>query len=201
MRKLLVLACLLLTSCAMQHTVKKPTKATEPAKTTEPGKASSGSVEAKSQPACMPLAAIASTTTPAVIYPAVADCVKAGHYNEAVPLFAVAGAFGRFDQLRVTDKTAWQAIRMLEVRTFSDLAAGERSAFRQALAQELNTEAPDFKKLCVAVARLGPPTYTPTYMTKRGIQTVNNTGNGKLKSDFNAEKGWQQALRGYLHCP
>lgn len=69
----------------------------------------------------MPVSSVSNKHTPADIYPGVAACLKAGDFEKAAQLYLTAGTFGRFDQLRVSDRTAHQAVTVLQRNSFADL--------------------------------------------------------------------------------
>jgi hypothetical protein len=160
-----------------------------------------GNLEAKAPLACVPLSEVTNQHTPADIYPGVAACIKLGAYEKAVPLYALAGTFGRFDQLRVADATARQAIQVLQMNNFGDLTKEQQDGFKKVMLPALDAGSPSFASTCAAIRRFGPPQYVPTYMVQHGMSAfLGPSGNG-VKSDFDPAKGWQDALSGYLHCP
>lgn len=159
-----------------------------------------GNLQSKAVLGCVPLSAVTSQHTPADIYPGVAACIKAGAYEKAVPLYALAGTFGRFDQLRVTDATARQAIQVLQMNNFGDLTKEQQDNFRAVMSPALDA-GPSLTVMCAAIARVGPPKYAPTYMVQHGMNAFLGSAGGGVKADFDSTKGWRDSLVGYLHCP
>ena len=144
---------------------------------------------------------ITNELTPADIYPGAAACIKSGAEQNAAALFAVAGAFAYFDQLRVTDSTARQAGMAIEMKVFGDLTSDQKRAFKMVLFATLDPKSPSFKPVCSAVEQLGPPRYFPTYMVQHGMSAfLGGSGNG-VNPSFDAAKGWRDSLTGFLHCP
>src|SRR5690349_21994397 len=66
---------------------------------------------------CVGIADLSNRNTPADITPAVRKCIDAGDYVRAADMFAVAGVYGRFDMLRVSDTTAHQALIVLQMNS------------------------------------------------------------------------------------
>ena len=81
---------------------------------------SPGNLQVKAPLGCVTLSEVTNEETPADIYPGVAACVKSGAYQKAALLYAVAGTFGYFDQLRVSDSSARQAVMAIEMNDFAD---------------------------------------------------------------------------------
>lgn len=160
-----------------------------------------GNLKSTAAVGCVSLAELTNNHTPADIYPGALACITSGKYEKAVPLFALAGAYGRFDQLRVTDATARQAVQALKLNNFGSLSSERQEGFKKALLAATEGGSASLKKLCSDVERMGPPKYFPTYMIQHGMSAfVGQSGNG-VKSDFNPTEGWREALTGYLHCP
>jgi hypothetical protein len=147
---------------------------------------------------CVDLAALTTDDTPADIYPAVRTCIDHGEFQRAARLFAVAGAYGRFDTLRVLDSSAHQAIPVLGMTNLSDLSQDAKEQFRAAFKAIISSDR--LAELCGQARKLGPPTYYPTYMTQHGMSAFTGKGGG-LKEDLNVAEAWDSSLSTYLHCP
>ncbi len=159
-----------------------------------------GNLEAKSPLGCVSLSAVTNEKTPADIYPGVAACVKSGAYEKAALLFAVAGAFAYFDQLRVSDSTARQAAMVIEMREFGVFTSNQQQGFKTALFATLDPESSSFDSVCSAVAQLGPPKYFPTYMVQHGMSAFTGSSDNGVKADFDPAQGWRESLDQFLHC-
>lgn len=160
-----------------------------------------GNLQTESTLACVPLSKVTNQHTPADIYPGVAACIKSGDYEKAAPLYGLAGTYGRFDQLRVTDETARQAIQVLQINNFGDITETQQENFKKTMLASLETGSPSFTSMCDAVKQIGPPKYVPIYMIQHGMNAFHGTTGSGLNPNFDPSKGWQDSLTGYLHCP
>jgi len=160
-----------------------------------------GNLQSKAPLGCVSLAEVTNQHTPADIYPGVAACIRAGSYEKAVPLYAVAGTFGRFDQLRVTDVTARGAIQVLQMNNFLQLPVSQREAFTKAADTMLGKGSDALASICAAIERLGPPAYFPTYMVQHGMKAIAGASDNGIKADLDANRAWGDSLAGYLQCP
>jgi hypothetical protein len=150
---------------------------------------------------CMPLSDVRNEYTPADIYPAVADCISADRYPEAVDLFLVAGVYAYFDKLRVADRTAHQAAQVLILNNFAALDADKRERWKAFLSKRSEGGRLDASG-CDGINRLGPPRYFPGYMIQHGMQAfLPETGVSPLVESLDEEQAWQTAMIKYLHCP
>lgn len=52
-------------------------------------------------PGCTAGGAVTNRQTPPMLYRALASCIRAQHYQDGVPLFALAGSYSWYDALRV----------------------------------------------------------------------------------------------------
>lgn len=159
-----------------------------------------GSLASTHPLACVPLAQVKNTDTPADIFKGVRQCVEQGKYEDATDLFAIAGAYSKFDAERVTDKTAGQAKSALIMETFSTVDDDKKSQF--AKVQEFRMTNPEtLKTICGSVKKIGPPNYYPEYMILHGMKAF--TGNpyeNAIEKDFNASETWKKVLTEYLSC-
>jgi len=159
-----------------------------------------GNLESKYDLDCIGANKVENRYTPTDLYRAVAKCAAAGRYEEGAFLFALAGAYGRFDILRVEDNTAHQAVTVARMQALAGLNHDQQAAFQESIKTALRPE--NLAAVCREVVRIGPPDYYPRYMVQHGMAALRgaNGGDGLLK-DFDAKAAWQQALAGYLHCP
>lgn len=150
---------------------------------------------------CVALTSVTNKHTPADIYPGVSKCVTSGNYDKAAQLFAQAGVYGRYDMLRVSNSTARQAIQVIQLNNFDSFTDEQREAFKKIMGTYLSPNSKEFLILCAQIKAKGAPNYHPTYMIQHGMGAfVGSSGNG-IKADFDAAKGWQESVNGYLHCP
>lgn len=145
--------------------------------------------------------ALKNTYTPVELYLTVNDCLAEKRHPEAARLFVLAGLYGYYDQLRVRDRSAHQAITVLKMAVtpnFSD-------AFRDYLSSRVT--GPGLAELCATVRAVGRPEYDPGYMINHGLGALRATLSGTPSSEpaldgsLSPEALWEQALDGYLHCP
>ena len=160
-----------------------------------------GNLEATSPLGCVSLSKVTDQLTPADIYPGMAACIKLGENQKAALLFAVAGAFGYFDGLRVADPSARQAASVVEMNAVSDLTTEQKLAFKKVLFATLDSNSAGFKSVCSAVGRLGPPKYFPTYMVQHGMSAFLGGSRHGLNPNFDPTQGWRTSVTSFLHCP
>jgi len=159
-----------------------------------------GNLESKNDLGCISADQAKNKYTPTDLYRASSQCVTIGRYKDGVFLFMLAGTYGRFDILRVEDKTAHQAITVAIMETFWRLDQDKRAAFQESVKATFG-HPENLAAMCREIVRIGPPDYYPRYMIQHGMRAFNgNTGNGLVK-DFDAKAAWQQSLESYAHCP
>jgi TPR repeat protein len=144
---------------------------------------------------CIPLADVRAKNTAADLFAASRTCFAKGQEEEAIALFALAGLYGRFDSMRVTDPSAVGTIAGIVAGFGSSLTAEEKTRFAAAAAQA--------KPDCAAIVRIGPPDYVPAYLVLRGFMSTRsaNPFEGALRDNFDPARTWSQLLAEYLHCP
>lgn len=160
-----------------------------------------GNLESTMSVDCVPLKEIRNTHTPADIYLGISACLSKKRYQYAVDLFAVAGAFSRFDMKRVKDQTAHQAARVLNMNAFAQLSEEEQPAFRRAVQSGLAQDKENLARICASIAEIGFPTYHPRYMIQHGMAAFTGIEGDGLHEDFDPQKAWHDVLDKYLHCP
>lgn len=160
-----------------------------------------GNLESKHELGCIGAEKLSNKFTPADLYKAVSVCGKQGKNKDGALLFAVAGAYGRFDTLRVGDKSAHQAVTVLKMQAFEGMTPDQQSAFKESVSKTLGN--PDgLAAACKEIKRIGPPNYHPRYMIQHGLAAITKTGTEDgLVKDFNAPVAWKQSLDSYLRCP
>jgi len=160
-----------------------------------------GNLEAKHELGCVTAEKLSNKFTPVDLYKAVSACAKQGKNKEGAILFALAGTYGRFDTLRVSDKSAHQATSVLTMQVFGGMQPDQQNAFKDSVSKTVGTPS-GLAAACKEITRIGPPNYYPGYMIQHGMGAFTKTGadNGLVK-DFNAAAAWKQSLGTYLHCP
>ena len=108
---------------------------------------------------CLTPEQLDDTMTPPDLFTGCADCIQHARYTDAQVMFALAGAYGRFDTLRVADATAHQATTVLRNEYF-DVQSPEAKA---AVLLEIRRTGADagaaHAQFCAKIARVGAPAY------------------------------------------
>ncbi len=160
-----------------------------------------GNLESKNDLGCVGAEKLGNRYTPADLYKAVSKCVESSKYKEGVFLFALAGVYGRFDSLRVEDKTAHQAVTVLLMQALGSQDKNKQAAFKEGLNKTLGTPE-GLAAACKDIVRIGPPDYFPRYMIQHGMDAFLKSGSGNgLVIGFDERAAWKQSLDTYLHCP
>ena len=131
------------------------------------------------------------------LFKSVSRCVKQGKNKEGALLLAMAGTYGWFDMLRVSDTSARSAFIALNMGVFSRMTPEQKKTFEETV--EKNVRSPEgLAATCNEIKRIGPPDYIPRYMIEHG-KALKNADDWLVK-DFNADQVWKQSLQSYLHC-
>jgi hypothetical protein len=151
---------------------------------------------------CVAFDKLTNKMTPADLYPAVKKCFDEKKYERGVELFILAGCYGEFDRLRVSDKTAWQAKEVMLIQLHDLFTKKQLESFVKALKPYEDKKGQQLISLCQDIQKLGPPDYYPTYMIQHGIHAFLPDGDeNPLVMSFDANKSWEDTLHKYLHCP
>ncbi|MBX7142989.1 MAG: hypothetical protein K1X79_00910 [Oligoflexia bacterium] len=161
----------------------------------------SGNLEVTHKLECLPSSKLSNEYTAADLYHGLSKCLEKEDYKDAAFLFAIAGAYARFDQLRVADESARQAATVLRMNYFDPFSKENKMTLMGVLKQDLGS--PDgLAATCKEVRRIGIPNYYPRYMIQHGLGAFGkDAGADGLIKDFNSNKGFEEALSSYLHCP
>lgn len=160
-----------------------------------------GNLESKHEVGCVGPGKLSNEYTPADLYRALSKCVESSQYKEGVLLFALAGVYGRFDSLRVEDKTAHQAVAVLTMQALGSQGKKKQAAFQEILKKTLGNRE-GLAATCKDIVQLGPPNYYPRYMIQHGMGAFSKSGSGDgLVKDFDTKSAWKRSLDTYLHCP
>jgi hypothetical protein len=158
-----------------------------------------GNLEATNYISCVDISSLSSLHTPADIYIGIADCIVKDDAKKASKLFSLAGAYGWYDRLRVTDRTAHQALRVLQMNYLYSASEDFKTKFQSEMKVITEDGTPEFEQLCSTIKSVGKPTYYPRYMIQHGMGAFTGDSKG-LTVDFSEEEGWKNALENYLHC-
>ena len=159
-----------------------------------------GNLESPNPLECVSLSEVSNNNNPADILKGMAKCIQFEEYQKAARLFAIAGVYGIYDTYRVKDKTAHQALLMLQQNVFSSFDNNQTDLLVQSLKKELGSNSESLTEICLKIKEIGKPAYHPTYMIQHGISAfTDNKGNG-LVEDFDSKESWLLALNTYLKC-
>ena len=159
-----------------------------------------GNLESKNAIGCIAVSDVEDTYTPADLYKGVGACIAAGDYKNGSSLYAMAGIYGRFDTLRVTDRSAHQALTVLQMHELGSLPQGRMDKLRQEVTSIVNDDA-RLAELCARIRMIGPPSYAPRYMTQHGMGAFSSGGGSEPDEPFDRAAAWEKSLTSYLHCP
>jgi hypothetical protein len=146
---------------------------------------------------CLRVDQVKNIYTPADLMIAHDKCVQAERYEDALELLLIAGTYSRFDAQRVADQTAHDAFDAIEANDPPMLETRQHTG--PIIAKYKAPNSPEMAKFCVALKRIGPPGYYPAYMIDHGMGAALGKSAG-LVADFDAQKGWKDALASYMHC-
>lgn len=151
---------------------------------------------ASAMPGCLPAGALTAEMAPPALYGNVVGCWVAGARDDARHSFFLAGTYGRYDAARVGDGTAHQVISVLQMQVGDVLGADAHvmvDAFQKADVPASRAE------FCAIAERIGPPAYSPTYMTSHGMDAFT----GKVSptpAEFERVATWNEILRVSAGC-
>lgn len=158
-----------------------------------------GNLRSEHRLACISLQQARPSYTPADLYPGVAACIAEGKMTAAIELMVLAGAYGRFDVMRVSDESAKDAMTVIQMQAYANLSDPQRESFMRTLERE--GEDPKAERIrCEKVSRLGPPQYRPDYMIQHGMGAFTGKAGNGLLPDFEPSEAWEQIRTGYLKC-
>jgi hypothetical protein len=124
-------------------------------------------------------------------------------YDDALALFVLAGAYGRFDISRVSDRSSQTAVFALKTIFLTSVleSTPQGEEFKKLM---LATLSDDKKRteFCIWTKNIGPPQYFPKYMLKHGTPGITGEYSEKyLNPYFDSRTAWKEAINSYLECP
>lgn len=158
-----------------------------------------GNLELNYNLGCIELKDAKPIYNPVDLFKASRACITDHRYDDAVRLFALAGAYGRYDMRRVADTTAHQAVMVARMEIFDEIPEEESKKF-QAAVTELFDNAAKKAAFCAAVGRIGPPSYAPRYMIQHGMRAFLGGTNDGIVENFDSKSAWVEAFSLYLKC-
>ena len=157
-----------------------------------------GSLESKQPLSCINISKLNNTHTPADMFVGIEECIKNDEYDKAVNLLFVASSYGKYDSLRVKDRTSHQAIPMLKRKTMQNVDKKKVDLFRNEFSLRAKDSALN-KVNCNSLISLGTPNYSPEYMMKHGMSKFTGKGGG-LVADFEPSVAWAKVIKDFAKC-
>lgn len=159
-----------------------------------------GNLESPKPCGCVDISEVTNENNPADILIGMGKCIELNQFEKAARLFAISGVYGKYDTYRVKDKTAHQALLVLQQNILLNIDEKDQRKLISSLEKELKAGSKELNDICQAIQKVGIPKYYPKYMIQHGIKAfTDNEGNGLLE-EFNSSESWNLALKNYLHC-
>lgn len=159
---------------------------------------SKGNLESNNPSGCTGIDGLSNKNTPADIFIGIKKCLDEDNYENASQLYLAALVYGRYDTIRVEDKTAHQVIAVLRLNYLGGLSKEKI----QKLQSEIKKSTENIGSVCTSLKQLEKPDYYPRYMIQHGMGAfLGNKSKDGINSDFNPNKVWEDVLSGYLKCP
>lgn len=165
------------------------------------GLQAAGQLTATHDLGCIPLGEVKPIYTAADLYRATRQCLDKDQFALSAPLFALAGAYGRFDILRIADGTVGGGISILIMNVGDGLTDDQRRGFMAAL-RAMHDDPKIHAGFCARVATIGPPQYVPVYLIVHGLGLRGDEKSDRngLNPDFDATQAWSKLLHEGLVC-
>ena len=159
-----------------------------------------GNLESPNPCDCVEISEVTNKHNPADILSGMGKCIKQKEFDKAAGLFAIARVYGIYDSYRVKDKSAHQALLVLQQNIFLKIDEKDKNSMITSLKNTLKKGSDKLAKVCSEIQKVGIPKYHPKYMIQHGIQVFIETDGNGLVEDFNSKESWELALNNYLHC-
>lgn len=159
-----------------------------------------GNLAPDRDPGCISLAEADGRLSPPDLTLGVIHCLKQNRVADAADLMVLMLARSDFDTYRVTDKTAYDAGRVLTLELSQSILLEDRTALRVALAVVQNPGSPEFAGLCQRLRASGVPGHDPGYMISHGMGAFSGTQDAPLVNGFDAAVTWDTVLKDFMHC-
>ncbi len=159
-----------------------------------------GNLESPNPCDCVDLAEVTNEHNPADILNGMGKCIELKDFEKAAKLFAIAGVYGNYDTYRVKDRTAHQALLVLQQNILLKLNEKDKEKMISNFNKLLKKGSEELNNLCQDIQKVGIPKYFPRYMIQHGMQAFTNKEGNGLVEKFNSKEAWTLALKSYLHC-
>jgi uncharacterized RDD family membrane protein YckC len=137
---------------------------------------------------CISINKITNQYDPVDLMITMKSCINSKEYNKAAENLFLAKIFGMFDASRISDKTAGQAVVVLQINIMSNVDKDQRQEFQKVINNEFSKGSDGLKNLCKSFNKIGYPIYYPIYMISHGMH------GGGLVDDFDAKSRWEELL-------
>ena len=158
-----------------------------------------GNLESPNPCNCVEISEITNEHNPADILHGMGKCIEQKDFGKAARLFAIAGVYGKYDSYRVKDKSAHQALIVLQQNILMDISEDDKNNMIAELKKTLEKGSSELKNVCQEIQKVGIPKYHPKYMIQHGIQAFIETDGNGLVEDVNSKESWKLALESYLY--
>ena len=152
-----------------------------------------------SENVCLDKGALANSYTPADLYPSIKLCIDEGKQEHAIYSYMLASAYSLFDAKRVVDKTAHQAIELIQKHSIWTLTALEQDKFQQKLTAFIDSPE-SMQAACSFLQSVGKPAYSPDYMVEHGVKRITAEHANGIDKNFQADITWKTTLISQLKC-
>jgi hypothetical protein len=157
-----------------------------------------GNLESPTPASCVGMEKLSNKQNPADIFVGINECLSKKDYEKASYLFFAALAYGKYDTLRVKDKSAHQAISVLRMNSFSQLSKAEVAELQKSFGGLMNDQSQK-KKLCDGLQALGAPDYSPKYMMLHGMSAFTGKGGGLIEG-VDSTEAWNSVKTEFAKC-
>ena len=153
-----------------------------------------GNLKSYNDIGCIPINSITTKISPADLFKGLKVCANKGEYATAASMYILARMYGSFDYRRVADKTAGQAIKVIQMNTFGYMPKERVAHVQKYLSENLSEGTKEKVSFCSTVQKIGYPTYHPDYMISHGIRAFTGIKGNGLEPDFDPESAWAEVL-------
>lgn len=156
-----------------------------------------GNLESSRPISCISAKELATKNSPADIYIGISKCVNENDFYKASELYFISLAYGRYDTLRVSDRSAHQAVSALRMNHLGALNKEQAAKFQAACKKF----AENMDAICNSIKTLGKPTYYPRYMIQHGMGAfIGQKTKDGLVVGFDPDQAWNDVLEEYVKC-
>ena len=159
-----------------------------------------GNLESPNPCGCVELSEVTNEHNPADILKGMGKCIELKDFDKAAKLFAISGVYGTYDKYRVEDKSAHQALLVLQQNILMNIDEKDKESLITSFNKTLEKGSEELNIICITIRKIGMPNYYPKYMIQHGIQAFMDNKDDGLVEGFDDIESWNLALSNYLHC-